>query len=366
MKIRSRFARWFAGRRARAVFAPTGLSFGLFGGWFACFLLGCSCFGAGVPGDAPAALPVPVPGSVRRGSLIHDPSTVMRFGADYWVFGTGQGITSLHSRDLVTWERGPRVFDTAPGWIRDAVPGNKGHLWAPDLCVLQGRYCLYYSVSQWGKNASVIALATNATLDPSASEFAWRDQGPVIRSVEGDDFNAIDPCVVRDAKGGVWLGFGSFWGGIRLVELDPVTGKRRDPDGAIFSLAFHESIEAPYICWRAPYHYLFVNWGACCRGTNSTYEIRVGRSSGVTGPYLDKDGVDLMRGGGSLLLGTRGVRVGPGHLAMFEANGRSLASVHYYDANNGGRGTLGFLDVRWDKDGWPVLAWEDMGPMLGR
>lgn len=321
-------------------------------------VFGLGCSGSGLTSDLPVA-------SARR-PLVHDPSTVIREGAEYWVFGTGQGINSLHSRDLINWERGPKVFDTPPGWFADAVPGNKGHLWAPDVRFSQGRYLLYYSVSLWGKNTSVIALASNSTLDPAARDFAWRDEGPVMRSAPGDDFNAIDPCLVQDGKGGLWMGFGSFWGGIRLVELDPASGKRRVPNGTLYSIAFHESIEAPFFCWRAPYHYLFVNWGACCRGTNSTYEIRVGRSVEVTGPYVDKDGVEMMRGGGTSVLITRWPRVGPGHLSFFKAGDRPMASVHYYDADNGGRGTLGILNVRWDTEGWPELVWDAPGPKLVR
>lgn len=321
-------------------------------------LFGLACVGFGLAGDPPVA-------SIPR-PLMHDPSTVIQAGAEYWVFGTGQGIASLHSRNLVAWERGPRVFETPPVWIADVVPGNKGHLWAPDVMFSQGRYLLYYSISLWGKNNSVIALATNAALDPAARDYSWRDEGPVIRSAPGNDFNAIDPCLVRDRKGGLWMGFGSFWGGIRLVELDPASGKRRVPNGELYSIAFHESIEAPYLCWRAPYHYLFVNWGACCRGTNSTYEIRVGRSSEVTGPYVDKGGVDMMRGGGTPVVGSRWPHVGPGHLSLFEAGGRPMASVHYYDAENGGRGTLGILRVSWDTEGWPELAWDQPGPRVVR
>jgi arabinan endo-1,5-alpha-L-arabinosidase len=86
----------------------------------------------------------------------------------------------------------------------------------------------------------------------------------------------------------LWLVFGSFWSGIKLIQLDPKTGKRLKEDTTIHSLAFHKDIEAAAIYQHDGYFYLFVNWGACCRGVNSTYEIRAGRSREITGPYLDK------------------------------------------------------------------------------
>jgi arabinan endo-1,5-alpha-L-arabinosidase len=106
---------------------------------------------------------------------------------------------------------------------------------------------------------------------------------------------------------------------------------------------------------RDGYFYLFVNWGKCCRGVNSTYEIRMGRSRLITGPYLDKDGVDLMKKGGTLLLATDGAFIGPGHAGIFEEGGQFWFSCHFYDATERGRSTLAIRPLRWAADGWPVL-----------
>jgi arabinan endo-1,5-alpha-L-arabinosidase len=94
----------------------------------------------------------------------------------------------------------------------------------------------------------------------------------VIQSGARDNFNAIDPAVTRDDQGGLWLAFGSFWSGIKLIQLDPATSKRLAADSAMYSLAYADSIEAPYIQHHDGCYYLFVNWGLCCRGTNSTYQ----------------------------------------------------------------------------------------------
>lgn len=291
--------------------------------------------------------------SVRN--FIHDPSTIVKCQDTYWVFATGHGISSRHSTNLVDWERGPSVFTAAPDWTVQAVPGNRGHLWAPDIIHFNGRYWLYYSVSTWGSKTSAIGLATNPTLDPAAPTFAWTDHGAVIQSGPGTDFNAIDPCVTLDADGNLWLGFGSFWTGIKLVQLDPATGKRISPDSLIYSLAHQEAIEAPFIHQHGGFYYLFVNWGLCCRGTNSTYNIRVGRSASITGPYLDKQGEDLRRGGGTLLLSTSGSRIGPGHAGIIEAGGTNWLSYHYYDETKRGAATLGLKRLERDPSGWPMV-----------
>jgi arabinan endo-1,5-alpha-L-arabinosidase len=292
--------------------------------------------------------------AARRPTRVHDPSTVIKLQDDYWLFGTGNGIVSRHSRDLVNWEPGPAVFAQPPAWTTNAVPGFKGYFWAPDVIHLNGRYLLYYSVSTWGKRTSAIGLATNATLDPKQPDYRWVDQGPVIQTSDQDNYNAIDPAVSIDADGKLWLALGSFWSGIKLVELNPATGLRSQRESPVLPLAYHESIEAAEVYQHGGYYFLFVNWGACCRGTNSTYEIRVGRSVEITGPYRDRSGVSLLQDGGTLFLGSQGAMIGPGHAGIFTAGNTNWLSFHFYDGARNGTATLGLLPLAWDDDGWPV------------
>ena len=292
-----------------------------------------------------------------RGELtIHDPSTIVECDDTYWVFGTGRGILSRSSGDLVEWRAGPPVFEAPPAWTTNVVARSRGRFWAPDVIRINGRYLLYYSVSSWGSRNSAIGLATSPTLTPGSSGSRWEDRGPVIRSSEAGDFNAIDPSVMRDSSGRLWLAFGSFWSGIKLVELDPQTGLRLDPNAPLRALAWKEAIEAPCLHQHGDHYYLFVNWDLCCRGTNSTYNVRVGRSTSVTGPYLDKDGLDLLRGGGSLVLETTGSRIGPGHAGILRQGGTNWLSYHYYDGNQRGTAKLGILPLRWAADGWPEVS----------
>jgi arabinan endo-1,5-alpha-L-arabinosidase len=291
----------------------------------------------------------------RRPPQIHDPSTILHRDGRYWCFSTGMGVQALSSTDLTQWRMEAPVFAAPPGWVKEVVPSQRGHFWAPDVHQWRGRYLLYYSVSAFGKRTSAIALASSASLDPRAANYGWSDEGIVVQTSEDDDFNAIDPAVVAAPDGALWLTFGSFWSGIKLVQLDPTTGKRLAPDSPLHSLAWKTEIEAPAIFFHDGYYYLFVNWGTCCRGVRSTYNIRVGRCQKIAGPYLDRDGVDMLQGGGTLVLETRDQAIGPGHAGLFEHDGRLMLSYHYYAGERRGLPQLGINEFRWGKDGWPVV-----------
>ena len=219
-----------------------------------------------------------------------------------------------------------------------------------------GKFLLYYAYSTWQKQISVIGLATSPTLDQSATNYSWEDCGPVICSTNKMDFNTIDPSVFEDRDGKLWLAFGSYWQGIYLTELDPQTGLRRDTNAPPQHLAWNRSIEAACLTRHDESYYLFVNWGQCCKGTNSTYEVRVGRAEHVTGPYRDRDGNDLATGGGSPFLQSSVHFIGPGHIGIVQdgsTNGPTRFSYHYYDAKTFGWSRLGLGKIDWSS-GWPV------------
>ncbi len=129
---------------------------------------------------------LPLEKSASRGIVTRDPSDIVKCKDEYWVFYTGRGVPSYHSRDLVKWERGPAVFKTPPEWIAGTVPENRRmSYWAPDIMKVGDRYLLYYAVSSMGKMTSAIGLATNPTLDPNDPAYHWTDQGVVVRTHEG-------------------------------------------------------------------------------------------------------------------------------------------------------------------------------------
>jgi hypothetical protein len=299
-----------------------------------------------------------------RGNLgAHDPSTIIQCQDRYYLFATGTGIASRWSTNKLFWSAGPTIFTNAPAWTTNAAPGFDGTFWAPDIIVLNGRYCLYYSVSSWGSQVSAIGLVTNPTLDPTDPAYRWTDQGIVIQSTNGSPYNTIDPSVTRDAAGNPWLAFGSYWNGIYVVQLDPLTGLRLAPNSPVTRLAWNHSIEAACLHRRGAYYYLFVNWGSCCDGVNSTYHIRVGRSPSITGPFLDRNGVDLRNGGGTLFLEGTGKFTGPGHVGILSEGGKDWFSYHYYDAGAyapwyGAFGAANFdlQPLAWTADGWPAFT----------
>ncbi|KRE29114.1 arabinan endo-1 5-alpha-L-arabinosidase [Agromyces sp. Soil535] len=310
-----------------------------------------------------ALLAACAPGGAREltGDLAaHDPA-LARDGDTWYVYSTGNGtvadgnIQVRSSDDGVTWRYDGEVWQEKPGWLRESVPGVD-NLWAPELVEHDGIWYLYYSASTFGKNSSVIALATNTTVDPDDPEYAWVDRGPVVTSSSGDDFNAIDPGVAVDAEGTPWMSFGSFWSGIRMVELDWPSGLRAD-DGEPLRLADRgvppNAIEAPYLVEHDGEWFLFVSLDSCCRGTDSTYRVAVGRSNAPTGPFVDRDGVPLLEGGGTVLLESEGSRIGPGGQSIADG----MMALHYYDANLRGAFQQALLPLRWDGDGWPVAEW---------
>ncbi|ADG73098.1 cellulose-binding family II [Cellulomonas flavigena DSM 20109] len=315
---------------------------------------------------APPGVPLPDGALAAVGDLtpVHDPALVVE-GDTWHVLGTGRvdrenGGTIQHwvSRDAgVTWNYARTIWPSVPTWLDQRISGLE-NLWAPEVVEHDGTYYLYYSASRFGTNTSVTALATNTTLDPADPAYRWVDQGEVISSPQsglpgGMAFNAIDAGVV-DVDGRPWMAIGSFWHGIFLVELSWPSGK---PVPSWRTTARHlaagrpdgNAVEAPYLYARDGWYYLFVSEGACCRGTDSTYRISVGRSRDVTGPYVDRNGRDLVAGGGSVLLERHGVQAGPGGQSVSQ----DVLAYHYYATNDGGTPTLGLQKLRW-VEGWPV------------
>ena len=214
------------------------------------------------------------------------------------------------------------------------------------------RTTMYYSASTFGSNRSCIGHATRAALDSGS----WADQGPAICSNVGtsDNWNAIDPHVVIDDAGTPWMAFGSFWSGLKIIKLSS-SGARADsaaPTGIANGANSRGSLEGAWIFKRCGYYYLFTSWGACCDGAFD-YNMRVGRSTSVTGPYVDKAGTSLMAGGGTLLVQGNTSWGAPGHNSVIAYNNRTY---NIYHALQGGRGaaTLRIAEILWDAEGWPV------------
>jgi arabinan endo-1,5-alpha-L-arabinosidase len=280
----------------------------------------------------------------------HDPALIEQ-GGTFYLFQTGPRIPGKISTDLRSWAGTPGALGSSnPAWIAQQVP-EATDLWAPDVSYFGGQYHLYYSASSFGKNYSCIGHATRASL----ASGSWTDRGPVVCSNHGtrDDWNAIDPNVIVDQAGTPWLSFGSFWSGIKVIQLDP-NGARANANLHAIASRGGGAIEAPVIVRRCGYYYLFVSFDRCCDGADSTYHVRVGRSPNVLGPYVDKNGTPMMNGGGTLVLEGRGRWRGPGHNAVLFTQSAAYNFYHAYDAENGGRPVLRGAELVWDAAGWPI------------
>ncbi|HEY4363084.1 MAG TPA: family 43 glycosylhydrolase [Bryobacteraceae bacterium] len=269
---------------------------------------------------------------------IHDPSTVIMAGGKFYTYGTGG--TSLVSDDGWTWRNGT----TLP--LRQL---------APDVIHLGDTFYLYTAANS-GPTKADVSMIWSRSLDPGSPDYKWSEPVVVASSDGVEDANAIDPGIFLDPTDGrLWLTYGSYFGYIRLVEMDPKTGKRLHPNEAPRNIAINS--EASVMIYRDGWYYLLVTHGSCCRGADSGYNIRVGRSKNVTGPFLDNMGVDMIQGGGKLFVGSSGRGIGPGHFGLLDlGEGVQKFSMHYEaDLDRGGASVLEIRPLLW-RDEWPVAG----------
>lgn len=273
--------------------------------------------------------------------FIHDPSTIAQSDGKYFTFGTFGG--GLISEDGWTWHG---------GGVR---PGGGA---APDVLKIGERYLIVYGATggglAGGHNGKILTM-WNKSLDPQSPDFKY-SEAVVVASSDGiEDSDAIDPGLLLDPTDGrLWLSYGTYFGYIRLVELDPKTGKRVKGNKAL-NIAI--DCEASDLLYRDGWYYLLGTHGTCCDGPNSTYNIVVGRSRKVTGPYLDNIGRGMLKGGGKMVVMAGDRLIGPGHFGRIElGDGVEKMSCHYEaDLDQGGRSVLGIRPLLW-KNGWPVAG----------
>jgi arabinan endo-1,5-alpha-L-arabinosidase len=290
-------------------------------------------------------------------TAMHDPSTVIVENGKFYAYGTGAGLPISVSDDGWTWRRAGTVMQAVPGGRPgpDVLARGGNNTWAPDVIRSGDKYFIYYS-APGTQPKSAIGLLVGKTLDPSSPDYKWEDGGPVVWSDGVEDSNAIDPGVFRDPmNGSLWLTYGSYFGYIRLVELDPKTGKRLHPERKPVNIAING--EASTMMFRDGWYYLLLTHGSCCVSANSTYNIRMGRSRNVAGPFLDNVGIDMLQGGGKLFLGSGGRFIGPGHFGLLDLGGGvQKFSLHYEaDLDRGGISVLDIRPLLW-RDGWPVAG----------
>lgn len=324
--------------------------------------------------------PADTGGAALKGLVgLNDASRIIKDGDTYFWYSTGGGIrmrwTSNPQGGL--WHEGPDVFPVRPAFWAEYSPRNIA--WAPDIIYddVTGEYRLYYCVSSLGSNKSAIGLATNTTLHPSNPDYEWVDRGIVVATSEGELSNALDPCPVRTPAGEWYLCFGSHFGGIKLLRLG-ADGKQHPAVTTVWNLARKEQTPKNAIEAAAIYpgekdgklgYWLFVNWGSGLgHKENATYQVRIGWSDNIQGPYRDKNGTDMYNGGGTLMMASRQAfpaanrtHIGRGHVGIIK--GERLDG-HYPDwisysywlenppAGEDGK-RFGLQRLIIDADGWP-------------
>jgi arabinan endo-1,5-alpha-L-arabinosidase len=318
---------------------------------------GASSAGA-ANGGSGGALVYPTPLTTHLTIGAHDPSMI-QVASKYYLFFTGGLLNVRSSTNFTQWANSGSIFPSMPAWIATELGTTITDLWAPDISYTNGVYRVYYAGSVFGANHSVIGLATNTTLDPTAAGYKWVDQGLVIESNKtagADDWNAIDPNLTTDDSGQEWLVFGSFWSGIKLRQIDATTGLLSTSNTTLYALADNSSIEASSIVSHNGYYYLFVSYGACCKGVNSTYSTMVGRASAITGPYTNRAGAAMSKGNAETMLTTDGRYIGPGGGTAFRDGNLYYYVYHYYDGDANGNPYLMMRPIQWTTDDWPMFG----------
>ena len=289
---------------------------------------------------------------------VGDP-TIIREGDWYYVFSSGAGVSIRRSKDLVDWELLSPVFPgPLPGWVREKISSPSPVIWAPDILRFQNKYYCYYSYSTAGSQRSVIGLAMTDSLDPDKPGAVWKDQGLIVESTPNKDpYNAIDPAMVVDEAGKPWLVWGSYWSGIYLAELDPSTGKLSE-GGKKHRLAANptSNIEGAILRFREGFYYLFVS-----HNDFKNYNVKVGRSKQITGPYLDRLGKPMTEGNGTPLIAGYGDSVGPGHCGVLLGDCPWYDLLVHHVLSEGARDARPTRDLQirplfWAADGWPLAG----------
>lgn len=301
---------------------------------------------------------------------VHDPG-IFKDGDMYYIFSTDckvgaaprPGIQIRKSKDLMNWQFVGYAFEggvpeTAVNWAGATT------LWAPDIVKRGDYYYLYYAASQFGVNKSIIGMAISKSV-----EGPYKDLGEVFKTDSTDDINAIDPNIVRDKEGNEWMCYGSFWSGIYISRLDNKTGKLlkygEGKNIASRNSSVQGAVEGPYITYNSTYnyYYLFVSYGSLMKD----YNVRVGRSKNIDGPYVDSNGKFMTDVNdnpfdiGNKVLG--GYKFGndegwqaTGHNSILKDK-NDYYIVHH--ARGGKNINWPYLNVRkilWSEDGWPMIS----------
>lgn len=333
---------------------------------------------------------------------VHDPS-IVQDGEYYYVFGSH--AASAWSPDLINWYQysthvavGNPLFPDPFTELSEAFDWTGADtLWAPDVYQLpDGTWAYYYCASEGSSPRGLTGIAESDTvLGP------YTDRGVLLRSgmwgqvsPDGTIYDAtrhphaVDPAMFNDPSGGLWMAYGSYSGGIFVMEMDRNTGVQLDGQGYGTKImgGNHARIEGAYVVYHpeTQYYYMFVSFGGL--GADGAYNIRVARSTTPEGPYFDAAGQDMIAAKGAAgtifddvsiapygakLMGnyqflhaegepyttSRGY-VSPGHNSVLHdaATGKWFNVFHTRFVGRDEQHEVRVHQVFFSEDGWPVVA----------
>ena len=284
-----------------------------------------------------------------------DPTVVRATDGTFYAYGTGG--TCRRSTDLAHWTNVGNAL-ARPTWNDTTYVDANGQkktdyysLWALDVSrTMDDKYLAYYACALWGNGTRTgIGVATGT------SPTKFTDRGRLFRSTEIGVHNSIDPCYVEefDKKYLVWGSFHDLYiseltdDGLAIKDF---SRKTKLAGGAFEGVMIHK---------RGQYYYLFASVGSCCEGVNSTYRTVVGRSTSLTGPYVNRQGGRMIDNNYTTIIKGNDAWKGPGHNSeiITDDAGQDWLLYHAYSAATPGNGRVLLLDkITWSRDGWPSVG----------
>ena len=286
-----------------------------------------------------------------------DPTVMRAQDGAFYAARTGGWTSIFKSYNLSDWFYVREAYSEAeqvPSGNRYGLPGDT---WACDLNYINGKYVLYFAVSEWG-GTWTCGIGCSWSENPAGP---YHDTKKLFNSKEIGVENSIDPCYYED-NGKKYLFWGSFCG-IYAIELsdDGLSIKPNASKVKIAGASWSASIEGTMIHKHGGYYYLIGSKGSCCEGLKSTYQLVVARSTNVLGPYTNMNGGSALNNNFTTLLSGNSRVKGPGHCSeiITDDKGQDWILYHGYDVNNADAGRKTYLDPVYWKAGWPYIAADD-------
>ncbi|WP_062388405.1 LamG-like jellyroll fold domain-containing protein [Demequina iriomotensis] len=354
-----------------------------------------------------AGKPAPAPTTPTFTDVtVHDPSIVTS-GDAIWAFGSHGA--SAYTTDLMNWTQNSvdlsqdannPLFDDVYSELAETFAwAQTSTLWAADVIQLaDGKYYMYYNACKGDSPRSALGVAVSDDVDGP-----YEDLGIILKSGMWDEEsenpgeiydatvhpNTVDPDAFYDAEGNLWMVYGSYSGGIFILQLDPATGLPLPDQGYGTHLVGgnHARIEAPTVRFdeETGYYYLFLSYGGL--DANGGYEVRVARSEHPDGPYVDANGHDMstVKGAEGTLFDDDSIEpygvkimdgytftrevgdpgtgegtgyVSPGHTSWYDdpATGDSYIVLHSRFPGTGEKHNVRVNRMYMNEGGWPVVA----------